>query len=190
LSTGTVEKCKSLAKSSTYRQNVNFLARATDTAEGSDAAQAETIVQVLVDAPRHANLQHTLSYRSQRPLAPGTLVRVPFGRRQVAGLVWPADAHASAIAPAELRDIAEVCDDMPPLNASWCALLEFAASYYQRSTGEIALAALPPELRRLGQAALSDRVRRLHKAFAAEAARAPAGSAASAPATSPSRPTR
>ena len=181
LSTGTVEKCKSFAKSSTYRPNVNFLARATDAAEGIDIVQAETIVAVLVDAPRHANLQHTLSYRSQRPLAPGVLVRVPFGRREVAGLVWPSDVPASPIAPAEMRDIAEVCDGMPPLNASWCALLEFAASYYQRSTGEIALAALPPELRRLGQAALSDRVRRLHKAFAAEAARAPAGPATPEP---------
>jgi primosomal protein N' (replication factor Y) len=126
---------------------------------------ASTIVRVLVDAPRHANLEATLSYRSQRPLPPGALVRVPFGRREVAGLVWPADPGPSTSPAHELRDIAEVCDAVPPLAAHWCALVEFAASYYQRSTGEIALASLPPELRRLGQKALADRVRRLHKAF-------------------------
>ena len=122
------------------------------------------VVRVLVDAPRHAALTPSLSYRSQHPLVPGLLVRVPFGRREVAGLTW--SAEASDTAPGELREIAEVCDALPPLSTDWCALLEFAASYYQRSVGEIALAVLPPELRRLGRDAVADRVRRLHRAFA------------------------
>ena len=50
----------------------------------------------------------------------------------------------------ELRPIAEVCDALPPLTADWCALVEFAAAYYQRGVGEVALSVLPPELRRLG----------------------------------------
>ncbi|MDQ6639537.1 MAG: hypothetical protein M3Z15_07710, partial [Pseudomonadota bacterium] len=54
-------------------------------------AGPDTIVRVLVDAPRHAGLTPSLSYRSQRPLAAGTLVRVPFGRREVAGLTWASD---------------------------------------------------------------------------------------------------
>src|SRR4029453_16054408 len=98
---------------------------------------AEHVVPVLVDAPRHAALTPALSYRSQHLLAPGTLVRVPFGRREVAGLTW-AEGSADG-APGELRAIAEVCDALPPLAPAWCALVEFAASYYQRSVGEIAL---------------------------------------------------
>jgi primosomal protein N' (replication factor Y) len=47
---------------------------------------ADCVIAVLVDAPRHAALTPALSYRSQRPLEPGTMVRVPFGRREVAGL--------------------------------------------------------------------------------------------------------
>ncbi len=121
-------------------------------------------VRVLVDAPRHAALSAALSYRSQRPLVAGLLVRVPFGRREVAGLTWRADAGASV--PGELREVTEVCDALPPLAADWCALVEFAADYYQRSVGEIALAVLPPDLRRLGQDAVADRVRRLHRALA------------------------
>jgi primosomal protein N' len=31
-----------------------------------------------------------------------------------------------------------------------CALIDFAARYYQRALGEVALAALPPQLRELG----------------------------------------
>jgi primosomal protein N' (replication factor Y) len=40
------------------------------------------------------------------------------------------------------------------------ALVEFAAGYYQRSIGEVALAVLPAELRRLSAAQLAARVRR------------------------------
>ena len=123
----------------------------------------DSTVAVLVDAPRHAALSWALSYESQRPLVPGLLVRVPFGRREVAGLTWRRDDAAAA--PGDLRAISEVCDALPPLAADWCALIEFAAGYYQRSAGEIALAVLPPELRRLGAAALADRVRRLHRSL-------------------------
>ena len=103
---------------------------------------SERIVSVLVDAPRHAALTPALSYRSQHMLAPGVLVRVPFGRREVAGLTWREGAGDDV--PGELRSIAEVCDELPPLSADWCALVEFAASYYQRGVGEVALAVLPP----------------------------------------------
>jgi len=123
----------------------------------------ECVVPVLVDAPRHAALAAALSYRSQHLLVPGMLVRVPFGRREVAGLAWR--EGSADIAPAELRDIAEVCDELPPLDDDWRALVEFAAGYYQRSVGEVALAVLPPELRRLGRDAIADRIRRMRRAF-------------------------
>ena len=54
-------------------------------------------VSVALETPRHAALGACLSYRSEQPLAPGTLLRVPLGRRDVPGLVWdaePADAPA------------------------------------------------------------------------------------------------
>src|SRR6186713_3471705 len=127
-------------------------------------ADADPTVRVLVDAPRHAGLTPSLTYRSQCPLDAGLLVRVPFGRREVAGLTWSTAAGDEA--PGELRAIAEVCEALPSLGPDWCALVDFAASYYQRSVGEIALAVLPPELRRLGRDAVADRIRRLHRAHA------------------------
>ncbi|HEX4234414.1 MAG TPA: primosomal protein N' [Caldimonas sp.] len=131
----------------------------------------ECVVPVLVDAPRHAALTAALSYRSQYPLAAGMLVRVPFGKREVTGLTWRKAVVDDG--PDNLREIAEVCDALPPLTPAWCALVEFAASYYQRSVGEIALAVLPPELRRLGRDAVANRVERLRRAFAGAAARDP-----------------
>ncbi|MEO7115814.1 MAG: primosomal protein N' [Caldimonas sp.] len=150
---------------------MNFLAGIAPPASDPDPATGSIRISVLVDAPRHAGLQVALTYRSQRPLAIGSLVRVPFGRREVAGLVWPGEPDAARDGVPELRDVAEVCDAVAPMSEDWCALVRFAASYYQRSVGEIALASLPPELRRLGQVALADRVRRLHKALETEAKR-------------------
>ena len=46
---------------------------------------------VLVQTPAYANLGVGLSYLSELPLPPGTLVRVPLGKREVLGVVWDAD---------------------------------------------------------------------------------------------------
>ena len=81
------------------------------------------------------------------PLAPGTLVRVPLGKRELLGVVWdrPARSHPRASpTPAKLRAIAGTLDGIAPLSATWRQLVSFAASYYQRALGEVALAALPP----------------------------------------------
>jgi primosomal protein N' (replication factor Y) len=115
---------------------------------------------VAVDAPRHAGLGALLDYTSERPLAPGTLVHVPLGRREVVGVVWDAPAEAAETS-AELRPIGAVLDALPPLPADWRALIDFAAAYYQRSVGELALAVLPPELRKLDGTQLARRIARL-----------------------------
>ncbi len=102
-----------------------------------------------------------LDYLSEQTLAPGTLVRVPLGRREVAGIVWQGVAKASADVP--LRPIAQCLDCMPALPNQWLALLEFAAGYYQRGLGELSLAVLPAELRKLDASQLAQRLKRLHK---------------------------
>jgi primosomal protein N' (replication factor Y) len=138
-------------------------------------------VRVVVDAPQYSGLIGPLDYSSERPLAPGTLVRVPLGRREVVGLVWTeAAAMSSAPHEGELRAITEVLDALPPLGPSWLALTEFTAAYYQRGVGETALSVLPPELRKLGNADVAKRLVRLEKkrAQAGEQANQPTGPAA------------
>ncbi len=124
------------------------------------------IVGVAVDTPQHTDLTGPLSYRSERTLAPGTLVRVPLGSREVTGLVWRGMSGNAAEAPQTLRDVAEAMTALPPLTARWCELVEFAAAYYQRGIGEVALAVLPPELRKLGNGQVENRIAKLHKAMA------------------------
>ena len=129
---------------------------------------------VVVDAPQHAGLNATLDYLSERPLSPGTLVRVPLGRRSVPGLVWDRRLGEAA-GSAELRPVQAVLDSLPPLAPDWMRLVEFCAGYYQRSLGEVALSLLPPELRRLDDVQIARRLQRLDRApaAAAEAAATP-----------------
>jgi len=129
-------------------------------------------VAVAIDAPQHAGLSSLLTYECEQTLAPGTLVRVPLGRREVTGLVWDADFAALDAAAAQataegaerpaiaFKPVVEALSSLPPLPADWRALAEFTARYYQRSLGEVALAVLPPELRKLDDTGLAKRVNR------------------------------
>ncbi len=83
------------------------------------------------------------------------------GKREVAGVVWP--GAPAEIAPENLRPISEVMVSLPPLSERWCELVNFAASYYQRGRGEVALSVLPPELRKLSERQLQVRIAKLHR---------------------------
>ena len=110
--------------------------------------------------PAHSGLQGTLGYRWFTALAPGTLVRVPLGRREVLGMVWedeePADTDAAILEG--LKPVASVLDAVPSLAAPWRALIAFAARYYQRSLGEVALSVLPAALRESSREQLDRRL--------------------------------
>lgn len=130
-------------------------------------------VAVAVDTPQHAALGALLDYVAPAPLPPGLLVRVPLGRREVPGLVW----HRGGAQPAAedaLKPVAATLAALPPLDEAWRRLVEFAAAYYQRSVGELALSVLPPELRKLDDRQLARRIARLgRQGLPAEAADAP-----------------
>jgi primosomal protein N' (replication factor Y) len=141
-------------------------------------------VTVAVDTPQHAGLGSLLDYTHTTPLAPGTLVRVPLGKRELTGVAWHR-ADGPAPSDAQLRPLTEVMDALTPLPAAWRQLVEFSAGYYQRSVGEVAMSVLPPELRKLGAAALARRVARLRAAPAAGAEPHPAPAAGAEPHPAP-----
>ncbi|SDE77800.1 replication restart DNA helicase PriA [Variovorax sp. CF079] len=118
-------------------------------------------IDVAVQTPAHSALGDVLSYASAETPAIGSLLRVPLGRREVLGVAWAVHALEDGAAPAmELKPVAAVLDGLPPLNDAWRDLVAFAARYYQRSLGEIALAALPPQLRDLSAVQLARRLKR------------------------------
>ncbi len=129
-------------------------------------------VAVAVETPRHTSVSGLLDYASEQPLAPGTLVRVPLGKRDVPGLVWERGAETEA-PPEVLRPVTVALTALPPLGPDWRALVAFAAAYYQRGLGELALAVLPPELRKLDDTQLARRLKKLAAAPPSPAAPQP-----------------
>ena len=119
-------------------------------------------VCVVVHTPAHSQVSGPLTYGSVQPLAPGTLVRVPLGKRETLGVVWDTDPHAPPPPDSmDVKPVASVLDALAPLPAAWRELVAFSARYYQRSLGEVALAALPPQLRDLGVEQLARRLKRM-----------------------------
>ena len=166
-STDAVENIETFSKSSTYEAKLKFdesVPTATVTGPG-------VLLRVALETPRHARLDALLTYRSQHPLAPGTLVRAPIGKRSVAGVVWDGDIRETGTHA--IRPLDEICDAIPPLPAAWRDLIDFSAAYYQRGIGEVALATLPPELRKLDADAQADRLRRVRKRLASAATPGP-----------------
>jgi primosomal protein N' (replication factor Y) (superfamily II helicase) len=117
-------------------------------------------VAVAVDTPQHAGVGAVLDYLHGQALPPGTLVRVPLGRREVPGIVWPqggrgADARGGA-APGRRGAVGAAA-----AAAGLAGAGGLCRRYYQRGAGELALAVLPPELRGLDGVRLARRLARL-----------------------------
>ena len=125
------------------------------------------VQRVAVETPQHSGLGEPLDYLTEQWLTPGTLVRVPLGRREVAGLVWP--GPVADVPPENLRPVAQVLASLPPLSERWCQLVDFTSAYYQRGCGEVALSVLPPELRKLNERQLQLRIAKLHRGRAQDA---------------------
>ncbi|RKP59335.1 primosomal protein N' [Pararobbsia silviterrae] len=102
------------------------------------------IVRVALDHPLAALYDYRW-HAAQRPCV-GQLVRVPFGRRSAVGLIFEV-AETSDVPAERLKPVEQACEAMPPVSAHWLELVAFAASYYQRALGEVALPALPAPLR-------------------------------------------
>ncbi len=101
-------------------------------------------VRVALDHP----LPTLFDYRYTLAAAPmpGMLVNVPFGRRDQVGLICEITDH-SDVPSDKLRDVSAICEALSPLADEWRALTSFAADYYQRGLGEVAMPAIPQVLR-------------------------------------------
>jgi primosomal protein N' (replication factor Y) (superfamily II helicase) len=148
------------------------------------------VLRAAVELPKHSDVSDWLDYSSESVVAPGCLLRVPLGRRVVRAIAWgAADGSASdsptmasdgtALQPVLkpvlkpiLKPITSAATFLPPLSDAWRSLLTFAASYYQRGLGELALSTLPPQLRTMDDAQLERALRKLQPPAAKKAVRA------------------
>ena len=100
------------------------------------------VLRVALPVPLHA----VFDYRHPVVLAPGCRVLVPFGSREVVGVVV-GTSDASEVDPARLKPVVRVLDETPLPTAELLATLQWAARYYQHPLGEVLQAALPVAMR-------------------------------------------
>lgn len=79
-------------------------------------------------------------------LQPGVRLRVPFGRREVVGVLIEVASH-SEVPQAKLKSALELLDSTPPLPPALFKLCLWTAQYYQHSLGDTFSWALPVLLR-------------------------------------------
>ena len=85
------------------------------------------------------------------PAQIGCRVRVPFGNRELVGVidaVGATDADAPALDQRELKHALALLDDEPLLQGELLATLRWTARYYHAPLGEVIATALPATLRR------------------------------------------
>jgi len=121
------------------------------------------ILQIALDTP----LDRIFDYRWRRSadeVVPqvGQLAIVPFGHREVAGLIVGV-AEDTDVPQNKLKDVVAVRSQLLPLSVQWLALCSFSAAYYQRPLGEVALPSLPRNLRALTTTALDRALKKLGK---------------------------
>jgi primosomal protein N' (replication factor Y) len=119
-----------------------------------------TILRVAVPSPLRQLFDYLPPAGAPHALHPGVRLRVPFGRRDVVGVLM-AVADSTEVAPAQLRAAIESIDDEPVLSAQMLALIAWAADYYQHPLGECVANALPVLLRKGEDAAARENYWRL-----------------------------
>jgi primosomal protein N' (replication factor Y) len=107
------------------------------------------ILKIAIDTPLDQYFDYRWTIEDEADSIPlvGQLAFVPFGRREVVGMIMAVTSIADTnISKEKLKDVIEV-RKMPPLNEDWLALCKFAANYYHRPLGEVVLPGLPKNLK-------------------------------------------
>ena len=124
------------------------------------------ILQLALDTP----LNSCFDYRwpglpqdqpADRPQV-GQLALVNFANREIMGLIV-AVKDDTDVPVDKLKDALAVRSQLAPLSQQWLALAAFAADYYQRPLGEVALPGLPKNLRASSTVALDRALKKMDK---------------------------
>ncbi|MEW7848493.1 primosomal protein N' [Massilia aurea] len=119
-------------------------------------------LEVVIDTPLNSSFDYRWPCQPGDEPLPGQLALVSFARREVMALIV-AVKSTSDVPPEKLKDALAVRGELAPLSERWLALARFAAEYYQRPLGEVALPGLPKNLRVPKTVALARGLKKLAK---------------------------
>ncbi len=100
--------------------------------------------QVALPIPKRSFFTYALP--ADLPCQPGMLVLVPVGRGHRVGIVWKITPEPTW-SGGEIREVDQVLEQQPLLDADLLYLLDWMARYYMRPIGTVVAAALPAHLR-------------------------------------------
>ncbi|WP_312513769.1 primosomal protein N' [Massilia sp.] len=120
------------------------------------------ILEVVLDTPLNSSFDYRWPCEPGQEPVPGQLALVSFARREIMALIV-AVKHDTEVPPEKLKDALAVRSQLAPLPERWIALARFAAEYYQRPLGEVALPGLPKNLRVPKTVALDRALKKLAK---------------------------
>ena len=104
-------------------------------------------LRVAVPSPLHGHFDYLPPADSTADsLLPGMRVRVPFGKRQMVGVLLEIASHTEVPA-SRLKRAHRILDETPLIPADMLALARWAADYYHHPIGEVIQALLPVSLR-------------------------------------------
>ena len=109
--------------------------------------QPPSIARVGIPSPLRRLFDYRIPPALSGNLKPGCRVRVPFGQRQVVGLVLALDNN-SDFNGEQLKPVDELLDQQPLLPGKLLQLFIWAAHYYQHPPGDALLNTLPVALRK------------------------------------------
>ncbi|MFK7994908.1 MAG: primosomal protein N' [Granulosicoccus sp.] len=112
------------------------------------------LVQVAIPTPLFRVFDY--QWKSNQAIVRGARVSVPFGRRQVIGVVLGALQH-SEVPANKLRAVQRIHDVEPLIPKDLMDLLDWASRYYHHPLGEVLASALPGLLRKGQVAAIAER---------------------------------
>jgi len=102
------------------------------------------IVRVALDVPLSTLFDYTVA--DGIAVSVGQRVIVPFGRRQMVGVVMEC-AATTDVPPERIKPVVQMLLDSAPLSAQLLDLLRFCSDYYRYPIGQTVLSALPTRLR-------------------------------------------
>ncbi len=110
--------------------------------------EAQKFAWVLVPSSHREPLIYRLPAALIAKLVPGTRVLVPLHKRQVTGVVL---SIADESPHSEVKDLSEILDDQPIIDAELLKLAQWISQYYLVPLGDVIATILPPNSRRESQ---------------------------------------
>lgn len=110
------------------------------------SSNANSVVKVVVNTPLRRSFDYLPPENLTCQLVEGLRVKVPFGKRELIGLIVNTSAE-SEFALDDLKRIIEVIDQEPVIDASMMKLFKWAATYYHYPLGQVIHNALPTRVR-------------------------------------------